>query len=57
MPFFSKNIKKFVMSSQVEMVSLEELVPASHVYRKFKELWDFTELNHYRRLSVGLSGV
>ena len=26
------------------MVSLEELVPANHIYRKFKELWDFTEI-------------
>ncbi len=26
------------------MISLEELVPANHVYRKFSELWDFTEI-------------
>ncbi len=32
------------MSHQVEMVSLEELVPANHIYRKFKELWDFTKI-------------
>ena len=32
------------MFRQVEMVSLEELVPANHIYRKFKELWDFTEV-------------
>jgi len=32
------------MSCQVEMVSLEELVPANHIYRKFKELWDFGEI-------------
>ena len=32
------------MSSQVEIVSLEDLVPSNHIYRKFKELWDFTEI-------------
>jgi IS5 family transposase len=32
------------MPHQVEMVSLEELVPPTHIYRKFKELWDFTEI-------------
>ena len=32
------------MYSQVEMVTLEELVTANHTYRKFKELWDFTEI-------------
>ena len=32
------------MPSQVEIVSLEELVPADHIYRKFKDLWDFTEI-------------
>jgi IS5 family transposase len=32
------------MSSQVEMVTLEELVPDTHIYRKFKELWDFCEI-------------
>jgi IS5 family transposase len=32
------------MSSQVEIVSLEELVPTTHIYRKFKELWDFSEI-------------
>jgi len=29
------------MSNQVVMVSLEELVPANHVYRKFLKLWKF----------------
>lgn len=29
------------MSSQVEIVSLEELVPSDHIYRKFLDLWDF----------------
>jgi IS5 family transposase len=29
------------MSSQVVMVSLEELVPSNHIYRKFKNLWNF----------------
>jgi transposase, IS5 family len=32
------------MSSQIEMVSLEELVPNNHIYRKFKELWSFSEI-------------
>jgi len=32
------------MSRQVEMISLEELVPANHIYRKFSELWDFTDI-------------
>ena len=26
------------------MVTLEELIPSDHIYRKFKELWDFTEI-------------
>jgi len=29
------------MMSQVVMVSLEELVPDNHIYRKFMNLWDF----------------
>ena len=32
------------MSSQVEMVTLEELVSDDHIYRKFKELWDFSDI-------------
>ena len=32
------------MSSQVEMVTLEELIPVNYIYRKLKELWDFTEI-------------
>jgi IS5 family transposase len=32
------------MSRQVEMVSLEELVPGFHIYRKFKELWNFADI-------------
>ena len=32
------------MSRQVEMISLEELVPSNHIYRKFVELWDFAEI-------------
>ena len=30
------------MSSQVEIVSLEDLVSSDHIYRKFKDLCDFT---------------
>jgi len=32
------------MSDQIEMVSLEDLVSSSHVYRKFKDLWDFSPI-------------
>lgn len=32
------------MSRQVEMVSLEELVPSNHQYRKFLELFDFDDI-------------
>jgi len=32
------------MCSQVEMVSLEELVSSDHIYRKFKYLWDFRDI-------------
>lgn len=32
------------MSNQVEMVTLEELVPINHIYRKFVELWDFSDI-------------
>jgi IS5 family transposase len=34
------------MSSQVEMISLEELVSTNHIYRKFKELWDFSDIKN-----------
>ena len=27
--------------SQTEVVNLEDLVPANHMYRKFKQLWSF----------------
>lgn len=33
------------MSSQIEMVSLEDLVPEDHVYRKFNQLWNFKQTN------------
>lgn len=32
------------MSSQIEMVSLDELVPSNHIYRKFLELWNLAEV-------------
>jgi transposase, IS5 family len=32
------------MSHQIEMISLEELVSEDHIYRKFKDLWDFREI-------------
>ncbi len=31
--------------SQLEIVSLEELVSESHNYRRFKKLWDLREVN------------
>ena len=27
------------------MVSLEDLVPSTHIYRKFASIWDFSSLN------------
>ena len=27
--------------SQIELVTIEDLVPTDHIYRRFKELWDF----------------
>jgi len=33
--------------SQIEMVSLEELVPAKHVYRQFSNLWNFKAVKKY----------
>ncbi len=35
----------FVMSNQVVMVTLEELVPADHMYRKFLKLWKFDHVS------------
>ena len=37
------------MSRQIEMICLEELVPDSHIYRKFKELWNFSEIEKEMR--------
>lgn len=34
-----------MLSNQIEMVSLEGLVSAEHQYRKFKELFEFDEIN------------
>ena len=31
-------------SNQVEMVTLDQLVPSDHIYRKFKDLWDLSEI-------------
>jgi IS5 family transposase len=30
--------------NQVEMVTLDQLIDQNHIYRKFKELWDLTEV-------------
>jgi len=35
------------MSHQIEMISLEELVPANHQYRKFIEVFDFAKIKHH----------
>lgn len=35
------------MSNQVIMVSLNDLVPADHIYRRFLELWDFKNTEKY----------
>jgi len=35
------------MSLQIEMVTLEELVPGNHIYIKFKDLWDFSDIKSY----------
>lgn len=32
------------MPKQLEIVSLEELVPSTHIYRKFNDLWDFSAI-------------
>ena len=32
------------MSRQIEMICLEDLVSPNHIYRKFRELWDFTDI-------------
>jgi IS5 family transposase len=33
-------------SNQIEMISLEELVSSDHIYRKFKDLWDFSDIKN-----------
>lgn len=35
------------MSEQIVMVSFEELVPSSHVYRKFANIWDFAGIQKH----------
>jgi hypothetical protein len=37
------------MSKQLEMVSLEELVPQDNIYRRFEELFDFEKIKHRLR--------
>jgi len=34
------------MSNQIEMVSLEDLVPRDNIYRKFEELFNFEKIEH-----------
>ncbi len=31
-------------SNQVEMITLDQLVPNNHIYRKFMKLWDLSEI-------------
>ncbi len=35
------------MSQQIVMVSLEELVPSNHIYRRFSKLWNFESAKKY----------
>jgi len=35
------------MSNQIEMISLEDLVPPSHQYRRFIEVFDFAKIKHH----------
>lgn len=39
------------MSNQIEMISLEELVPPSHQYRKFIGVFDFKKIKHHLKLA------
>lgn len=38
------------MSNQIVMISLEDLVPETHVYRKFAELWNFEGIKKQLRI-------
>jgi len=31
-------------SNQVEMITLDQLVSGNHIYRKFMQLWDLSEI-------------
>ena len=31
-------------SNQIEMITLDKLVPNNHIYRKFMKLWDLLEI-------------
>lgn len=44
---FLINYEEIIMSQQVEMISLDELVPAKHQYRKFIKIFDFNNVNHH----------
>ena len=35
------------MSNQIEMISLEDLVPITHQYRKFIDVFDFVKIKHH----------
>ncbi len=35
------------MSNQIEMISLEDLVPANHQHRRFIEVFDFAKIKHH----------
>jgi hypothetical protein len=34
------------MSTQIELISLEDLVPANHIYRKFTKLIDLDKITN-----------
>jgi hypothetical protein len=31
-------------SNQIEMITLDQLVPNNHIYRKFMKLWDLSQI-------------
>jgi IS5 family transposase len=43
--FDNQKYFKMSISHQTELVTLEDLVPVDHIYRKFKDLWDFSFLD------------
>ena len=42
---------------QVTMISLEELMPAKHNYRKFKEVFNFKKIDYRLKLMESNKGI